>query len=120
MLLSGRRYECAYYIGGYVVECALKACIAKRTKRSDFPAPPRTIQDVYTHDLAKLVRQAGLELELQEEINSDPHFAANWAVAKLWSEESRYDRKTALDAQDLYQAITDEAHGVLRWLERRW
>ena len=27
----------AYYLMGYAVECALKACIAKQTKRYDFP-----------------------------------------------------------------------------------
>ena len=27
----------AYYLAGYTVECALKACIAKRTREHDFP-----------------------------------------------------------------------------------
>jgi hypothetical protein len=27
----------AYYLAGYSVECALKACIAKHTRRHDFP-----------------------------------------------------------------------------------
>jgi len=28
----------AYYLAGFAVECALKACIAKKTRRHDFPA----------------------------------------------------------------------------------
>jgi HEPN domain-containing protein len=41
----------AYYLAGYAVECALKACIAKETQRYEFPEksqrqpyarPPRT------------------------------------------------------------------------------
>jgi HEPN domain-containing protein len=27
----------AYYLAGYAVECALKACIAKGTRRYEFP-----------------------------------------------------------------------------------
>ncbi|HLF84399.1 MAG TPA: HEPN domain-containing protein [Blastocatellia bacterium] len=37
VLLANGEYSGAYYLAGYVVECALKACIAKRTKRHDFP-----------------------------------------------------------------------------------
>lgn len=69
MLLDRRRYDGAYYLAGYVVECALKACIAKGTRRFDFP--PRAVQDIYTHDLARLLRQAGLEPDLQRDIGSD-------------------------------------------------
>ncbi len=30
-------YSGTYYLCGYVIECALKACIAKKTKSCDFP-----------------------------------------------------------------------------------
>jgi HEPN domain-containing protein len=39
-LLDAQLYSGAYYMCGYVVECALKACICKRTKQDDFY--PRT------------------------------------------------------------------------------
>lgn len=32
-LLNKRYYDGAYYLTGYAVECALKSCIAKKTKR---------------------------------------------------------------------------------------
>jgi hypothetical protein len=32
VLLEARCWEGADYLGGYVVECALKACIAKQTE----------------------------------------------------------------------------------------
>jgi HEPN domain-containing protein len=38
VLLDSNRYEGAYYLMGYAVECALKSCIAKQTKEYDFPA----------------------------------------------------------------------------------
>ena len=36
-LLRAGRSDGAYYLAGYAVECGLKACIAKATKRYDFP-----------------------------------------------------------------------------------
>lgn len=36
-LLNAKRFDAAYYLAGYAIECALKACIAKRTRRHDFP-----------------------------------------------------------------------------------
>lgn len=47
-LLAARRYA-AYYLAGYAVECALKACIAKQTRRYDFPPDPRSVSRIYTH-----------------------------------------------------------------------
>lgn len=36
-LLDLGHWPGAYYLAGYAVECALKACIAKLTKADDFP-----------------------------------------------------------------------------------
>ena len=36
-LLQRGFYKGAYYLSGYAVECALKACIAKKTQRHEFP-----------------------------------------------------------------------------------
>lgn len=58
-LLRSHRYRAAYYIAGYAVECALKACIARHTKQHDFPAK-KLVNDSYTHDLMKLVDVARL------------------------------------------------------------
>lgn len=53
VLLDNKCYEGAYYLAGYAVECALKACIAKNTKRFEFPPKPKFVQDLYQHDLTK-------------------------------------------------------------------
>lgn len=36
VLLKNRQYSGADYLSGYVIECALKACIAKQTQGFDF------------------------------------------------------------------------------------
>lgn len=119
VLLDNAHYSGAYYLSGYVIECALKACIAKRTQQYDFP-DKKTVMDSYTHNLEKLVETAGLKIELNSIQNSDPNFSSRWLVVKDWSEESRYKQHNQQKAQDIYLAITDPNHGVLQWLQQHW
>ena len=58
-LLNAGEYAGAYYLAGYAVECALKACIAKQTKRYEFPEIGR-VKNSYEHDPTKLAKVAGL------------------------------------------------------------
>jgi HEPN domain-containing protein len=44
ILLKNRRFDGAYYLAGYAVECAIKACVAKKTQRYDFPDKDLAIQ----------------------------------------------------------------------------
>lgn len=118
-LLNWKHHDGAYYLAGYAVECALKACIAKQTKRYDFPNK-RIAIDSYTHDLNQLIRVAGLQAALATEIRRDANFEVNWAIVKDWNEESRYERHDAAAARGLYLAIADTRHGVLKWLKRHW
>jgi len=67
VLFDNRRYDGAYYLLGYAVECALKAYIAKQTKRYDFP-DKKFVNDIYTHDLNKLLSVSGLESDYRKEI----------------------------------------------------
>jgi hypothetical protein len=78
----------AYYLAGYAVECALKACIAKETKRFEFPDKKR-VDSSYSHDLDALVRVAGLEKLLAARCKTDPVFESNWETLQGWSEQSR-------------------------------
>ena len=119
LLMKGRRYDGAYYVCGYVIECALKACIAKQTKRSDFP-DKNTVDASYTHSLTKLVGIAGLQPQLDAEAAADNTFEQNWGIVKDWSENSRYQKHTRQEAQALYEAIVDNRHGVLQWIRRHW
>src|SRR5262249_24357521 len=98
-----------------------KACIAKRTKRFDFPPNSRTIQQIYTHDLRLLVKSAGLELELKKALDKDKNLEINWAIVVNWDEEGRYLRGlTRKKVQDFRSAIVSRKHGVLTWIKSRW
>lgn len=119
-MLDDGLYDGAYYLSGYAVECALKACIARQTQRYDFPPKVADVRDMYTHDLAKLVRIAGLEDDRLARARACTIFDQNWQTVKDWSEESRYSRWTEEQANSLYVAIVDSRHGILRWLRKFW
>ena len=120
VLLAGRRYAAAYYLCGYAVECALKACIAKRTRRSEFP-DRKTVNKRHTHDLNVLVELAELEDTRVSRCKNDPAFKLSWQAVEDWSERDRYEYGvTRRQAADLCDAVTDGNHGVLTWLMNFW
>ena len=119
VLLDNDCYDGAYYLIGYAVECALKACIAKRTQRYDFP-DKRTVNESFTHNLEKLVQVIGLQAALAIESRRDPAFGVNWSVVKDWDEQSRYSTWTKTESENLYRAVIDRRHGVLRWVKLHW
>ncbi len=75
-LLELKRWPGAYYLAGYSVECALKACIAKLTKVHDFPDRDFA-RDIYTHRLAVLVGLAELEKARIAKCRASPTFDLN-------------------------------------------
>ena len=118
ILLMADCYQGAYYLAGYALECALKACIAKQVKEFDFP-DKKLANDSYTHKLADLVITAGLKQKLAEQEKQNKEFKLNWSVVIEWSEESRYE--CAIEkkkAHDLFNAITDNESGILPWLKK--
>ncbi len=120
LLLNGGFHAGAYYLAGYALECALKACIAKQTKEHDFP-DKRIVDKSYTHSLETLIEVAGLKKELDDEIQSNGMFSKYWNVVKDWKESVRYEAGiTEKRAADLYLAIDDAKHGVLQWLKKWW
>lgn len=65
--LRNRRHSAAYYVAGYVVECALKACLAKKARRHEFPPKPDEVRkSYYTHDLQDLAKASGLLVEFEK------------------------------------------------------
>ncbi len=120
VLLDAGRSPAAYYLVGYAVECALKACVAKQIKEHDFP-DRKLINDSYTHSLEQLLKISGLKAQFDGRIAADEAFEVNWTTVKDWNESSRYDSTiTDVTARDLFTAVTDQAHGVLTWLKTLW
>ena len=119
-LLKAGHYPGAYYLVGYSVECALKACVAKQVRRYDFPNK-RVANEAFTHDLERLLKVAGLGPTLERDLDANPALELNWAVVKDWTAAARYDDAiTAAQARDLYSACTARKNGVLAWIRQRW
>jgi len=119
LLFMHNRSSSAYYLAGYAVEFGLKACIAKQIAHQTIPDKD-FIKDLYTHDLTKLLRLAGLERQRAIDGKADQQFEAAWAITKDWTEQSRYETKLISDAQYLLEAISDTEHGVMQWIKRHW
>ena len=120
VLLAAGKWDGAYYLAGYAVECALKACIAKLTRADDFPPKRKFVDDCYSHDINVLLRIAGLDGRRDSEAKAKPQFKAYWAEAAQWNEQTRYERRVQADAERLYKAITDPTDGVLQWIRGHW
>jgi hypothetical protein len=117
ILLDAGEWDGAYYLGGYGVECGLKACIIRRLNTSDVWPEKNFMDNCYKHDLKLLLRLADLE----DEMNRAGPVLARWGVVKGWTEQSRYERgKAEAFVRLFYEAITDPAEGVLPWIKGRW
>lgn len=120
ILLDAGSFDGAYYLAGYVIECALKACVAKQIRQFDFPEK-RLVERSYTHNLVQLLEVSGVKVPFEDEIRGNEALRVSWSIVKDWSEPSRYALDvTEKSAQDMLAAVGDEASGVLPWLKRHW
>src|SRR5215467_11158848 len=109
-LLRARHFPGAYYLVGYAVECALKACIARQTRRFDFPSK-QIVQKVFVHDLELLVKAAGLKADLDRDLRANEALEVILAIAKHWPEKSthRPTRPTS-DLRHVYRSCPRREH----------
>jgi len=117
-LLADGRWANAYYLAGYAVELALKACIAKTFKAETIP-DKALVNATYSHNFTNLVGTAELTADLNNRKMAQA-FEINWGVVVQWSEESRYESRGEQEAKDLIAAIEDATDGVLVWIKAYW
>lgn len=120
LLLRHGYSQGAYYLAGYSVECALKACIAKQTKKYEFP-DKNIVTKAWCHDLNQLVTVAGIKHSLDSDISTNSKLGIYWAVVSNWNETVRYQFNISPnDARDLYIACSDKTNGIFTWIKQRW
>ncbi|MEL7665608.1 MAG: HEPN domain-containing protein [Methanosarcina mazei] len=119
ILLDNEKYDGAYYLSGYVIELALKACIAKQVKQYDFPDKD-AVSESYTHKLKDLLKATGLAQKFNTAIEKNRQLGENWAIAVNWSEEKRYTKNDKQTAEAMFDAITDKNNGVFTWIKQHW
>ncbi len=118
-LLEGGRASSAYYLAGYAVELALKACVAKTFQSNAIPDKAFVIE-IYTHKLEKLLGTTGLLPAFNIDSKADRQLAAAWGIASKWTESSRYLLWDNISAGSLIGAIADPEHGVFQWVKKHW
>jgi len=118
-LFAANRSSSAYYLAGYAVELALKACIAKLIQPNVIP-DKAFIHAIYTHKLDSLLSTAGLRPQFDQNIKSDTQFAAYWVITNNWNEESRYEFWDPISAATLLDAVNEQNHGVFQWVKKHW
>jgi HEPN domain-containing protein len=113
VLLAGPRYEGAYYLCGYAVELALKACICRTLGWLGFPESGKEFEGLLslkTHDLNILLRLSGRERNVKK------RHLADWSVVAAWLPTIRYGpppRILKAKAQRMLESA-QEIVGVLR------
>jgi HEPN domain-containing protein len=119
-LLDIGEWNGAYYLAGYAVELALKACIIKWLMSTDAFPEKKFSENCWTHAIVRLLGLAKLDESLRIDSAADPDLQANWSTAQDWSEEMRYHEVDESEARNLYRAIADDDHGVFPWIKARW
>lgn len=116
------RWSAAFYLIGYAVECGLKSCVLVRVA-----AHPEVIYQernfsirAWTHNIEELVVLADLRVVRDADATVNPALYQHWQRVRNWTEESRYQQKTQVQAQLLYDAVTDAKDGVMQWIRLRW
>lgn len=118
-LFKAARFSAAYYLSGYAIELAIKACIAKLFQADSIP-DKGLVNAVYSHKLDELLGLAGIREQLKADMSSDPALSAAWGVASKWNETSRYEMWDQFAAASILSAVGDPNHGVLQWLKKHW
>ena len=120
-LLAGAKWSGAYYLAGYSLECGLKSCVLAYIERTGIIFEDKKYSEkCWTHNIEDLLGLAGLAVERDRAVGANVAFSQNWAVAKDWSEKSRYFMSVQLDAESLFDALTDHTNGVLPWVKNYW
>lgn len=118
-LLSSALYHGSYYLAGYSVECAVKACICKQTQAYDFP-DKKLADQAWQHDLKSLIAVAGLATEFQDARNADKRLEVNWAIVRTWTAEKRYELNVSRSLAEDFHAACARKSGILPWVRARW
>ena len=119
-LLDLEKWDGAYYLAGYAVELALKACIIKTLMATDAFPDRDFSKNCYTHVIEALVKLAKRDEALKLAMDTDRNLLKNWTTVRDWSEQKRYHRIDKTEAEVLYAAIADDKHGVLPWIKTQW
>ena len=104
----------AQYLGGYAIECALKALITVETPPSKRPAGKSVdewMKDEFGHGLAKLRAAAGRYAQLPKAI------VGEFVFVSRWDPQSRYDPGPG--RPEVAERFLLAAERIIKWADGR-
>jgi HEPN domain-containing protein len=112
-LFRNGRYDAAYYLAGYAVECAFKARIVTLLEGYFSPAAKYVRENLYIHSLVKLLESAELNIVLE----SEP-IGTHWGIVKEWKETSRYD--FPVQTRESSERMLESVRKVVDCIKQYW
>ncbi|MFN0037436.1 MAG: HEPN domain-containing protein [Saprospiraceae bacterium] len=123
-LLAMGHFDGAYYMGGYVIELALKAVICKNLdidELFDEQKPYMKLINLKVHRFDTLLVLSGLQNAFERARDFDFALDSNWSKVSMWKETARYDTgRTLAEAEQFLSAIDDPVNGVFLWFQMHW
>ncbi|MEN9327832.1 MAG: hypothetical protein RI947_640 [Candidatus Parcubacteria bacterium] len=116
LLLSSNENSGAYYLAGYAIELALKACYCKQVGKYSYPPERKIYDQLYTHDLNQILTVSGVKPLFDNTVQSNTKLQSAWEVAKDWSEKTRYHIISKSDAKDMVASVEI----IVGWIETLW
>ena len=112
VLLRAGRFDGAIYLGGYVVEVALKERVCRTLRWTGFPQTRNEFQNYQTfktHNLDVLLSLSGVETLVKTK------YLAEWSAAAAWDPEARYNPIGSASRADA-ELLVEAARTLLRVL----
>ena len=120
-MLDQGKWNGAYYLAGYAVELALKACIIKMLLATDAFPDREFSKNCYTHS-AREARRAGRSWTVYGKLPRmrTQNLRPTGRSHETGRKKSGITEWTRAEADALYTAIADGTHGVLPWIKTQW
>ncbi len=112
-----KRYDAAYYLCGYAIECALKAWIAKQTPRHAFPDKDR-VNRAHQHKFSELLNLVDDRQQFEAELKAEERLERAWSLVQDWSPVTRYRFRATSRLH--VRAMLDSVEVVLGCLSKFW
>ena len=119
LLFQHGRFANSYYLFGYAAELAIKSRISGLFRAGTIP-DRKLVNDIYSHDLNKLMGLAGLVAELEASRKASAVFDGYRATVASWAETSRYEVVEEFRSAAMRDAMMHADEGVFQWLQARW
>jgi HEPN domain-containing protein len=130
-LLSAYHADAAFYLAGYSIECALKACVCRTLDQDDFYKPDRSnksvryvqervLREFKTHNYNDLLVLTGLSAKFELACQTDLALDIAWEIVRnlQWTEQARYQYNSK-SIEDCY-VFVESVETILIWISKYW